>query len=153
MHTGPLENSHVANYRMALTNFPLHLSRKKWTEAERENLRKGIRQQFQEMVLQFSVDEFRYFQCLSYICTYQLQGINSVRRCCIFSSVHQVVTWAHQWNVTIFYFHRKYFLIVYFNCRQYQLFLLAPSTSLLGFQYFQVVSDVLQEPSPIFCWH
>lgn len=70
MHTGPLENSHVANYRMALTNFPLHLSRKKWTEAERENLRKGIRQQFQEMVLQFSVDEFRYFQCLSYICTY-----------------------------------------------------------------------------------
>ncbi|KAJ9141518.1 hypothetical protein P3X46_032045 [Hevea brasiliensis] len=57
MHNGPPENSHVASYRMALTNFPLNLNRKNWTEAEKENLQKGIRQQFQEMVLQFSVDQ------------------------------------------------------------------------------------------------
>ncbi|KDP37900.1 hypothetical protein JCGZ_05339 [Jatropha curcas] len=58
MHNGPAENSHAANYRAALATFPLTLNRKKWTEVEKENLRKGIRQQFQEMVLQFSVDQF-----------------------------------------------------------------------------------------------
>ena len=62
MYYGPAENSHVTNYRMALTTFPLSLDRKKWSKAERENLGKGIRQQFQEMVLQISVDQFRYKQ-------------------------------------------------------------------------------------------
>lgn len=62
MYSGPVENSHVANYRKALTHFPISLNKKKWTEAEKENLGKGIRQQFQEMVLQFSVDQFRYVQ-------------------------------------------------------------------------------------------
>nr|XP_023919208.1 uncharacterized protein LOC112030773 isoform X2 [Quercus suber] len=57
MYYGPAENSHVTNYRMALTTFPLSLERKKWSKAERENLGKGIRQQFQEMVLQISVDQ------------------------------------------------------------------------------------------------
>lgn len=64
MYYGPAENSHVTNYRMALTNFPLSLDQKKWSKAERENLGKGIRQQFQEMVLQISVDQFRYKQGL-----------------------------------------------------------------------------------------
>uniref|UniRef100_A0A6N2KS50 Uncharacterized protein n=1 Tax=Salix viminalis TaxID=40686 RepID=A0A6N2KS50_SALVM len=59
LHDGPVENSHVANYRTALTNFPLALNRKKWTETEKENLGKGIRQQYQEMVLQLSMDQFR----------------------------------------------------------------------------------------------
>ncbi|KAJ6340322.1 hypothetical protein OIU77_008141 [Salix suchowensis] len=58
LHDGPVENSHVANYRTALTNFPLALNRKKWTETEKENLGKGIRQQYQEMVLQLSMDQF-----------------------------------------------------------------------------------------------
>ncbi|KAG5229816.1 transcription factor [Salix suchowensis] len=58
LHDGPVENSHVANYRAALTNFPLALNRKKWTETEKENLGKGIRQQYQEMVLQLSMDQF-----------------------------------------------------------------------------------------------
>nr|WRO64732.1 MYB transcription factor protein [Rosa persica] len=51
MSYGPAENSHVANYRMTmLTKFP---DRKNWSEVEKENLQKGIRQQFQEMVLQY----------------------------------------------------------------------------------------------------
>ncbi|TKY44778.1 Myb protein L [Spatholobus suberectus] len=53
---GPKENSCVSNYRMVLERFPLSLDRKKWSNEERENLSKGIKQQFQEMVLQVSVD-------------------------------------------------------------------------------------------------
>ncbi|XP_008452207.2 uncharacterized protein LOC103493297 [Cucumis melo] len=57
MYYGPAENSHVACHRMALAKFP-RVDRKKWSIVERENLGKGIRQQFQEMVLQISVDQF-----------------------------------------------------------------------------------------------
>ncbi|WJX72351.1 hypothetical protein P8452_56238 [Trifolium repens] len=53
---GPDENSHVANYKMVLERFPLSLDRKKWSNKERKNLSKGIKQQFQETVLQISVD-------------------------------------------------------------------------------------------------
>lgn len=60
MYYGPVENCQVANYRMALEKFPLSLDRKKWSEDEKKNLEKGIRQQFQEMVLQISVDRLRY---------------------------------------------------------------------------------------------
>ncbi|PON35931.1 Octamer-binding transcription factor [Trema orientale] len=56
MYYGPVENSHVANYRMALTKFPLSLDRKNWSENERKNLGKGIQQQFQETMLQIMVD-------------------------------------------------------------------------------------------------
>lgn len=55
---GPAENSQVANYKMAMSKSPLSLHRKKWSKKESENLAKGIRQQFQEMVLQLSVDRF-----------------------------------------------------------------------------------------------
>lgn len=61
---GPTENSHVANYRMALTNFPLLIEHKKWSDKEKKNLEKGIRQQFQEMLLQISVDRLRYVNVL-----------------------------------------------------------------------------------------
>ncbi|KAL5815509.1 hypothetical protein ACOSQ4_026150 [Xanthoceras sorbifolium] len=56
MHYGPAENSHVANYRTAFTKYPLSLQRKKWSKTEKENLGKGLRQQFQEMMLQVSMD-------------------------------------------------------------------------------------------------
>ena len=61
MYCGPVENSHVENYKMALTKFPLSIDRKKWSEAETKNLEKGIQQQFQEMMLQNMVDRLRYF--------------------------------------------------------------------------------------------
>lgn len=60
MFYGPVENSHVANYRMALTKLPLSLDRKKWSEVERKNLEKGIRQQFQQKALQIMMDQLRY---------------------------------------------------------------------------------------------
>ncbi|KAK7314629.1 hypothetical protein VNO77_33156 [Canavalia gladiata] len=60
---GPDENSHVTNYKMVLERFPLSLDRKKWSKVERENLVKGIKQQFQEMVLQISVDRINS-ECL-----------------------------------------------------------------------------------------
>jgi myb proto-oncogene protein len=41
---------------MVLERFPLSLDRKKWSNKEKENLLKGIKQQFQETVLQISVD-------------------------------------------------------------------------------------------------
>nr|APY20264.1 MYB type transcriptional factor R4 [Pyrus betulifolia] len=54
---GPEENSHVTNYRMTMKKYLDSLYRKKWSKVEREALEKGIKQQFQEMVLQSSVDE------------------------------------------------------------------------------------------------
>ncbi|XP_068308811.1 uncharacterized protein [Pyrus communis] len=54
---GPEENSHVANYRMTMKKYLDSLYRKKWSKVESEALEKGIKQQFQEMVLQSSVDE------------------------------------------------------------------------------------------------
>ncbi|OVA00635.1 SANT/Myb domain [Macleaya cordata] len=61
---GPVENSHVANYRIVLKRFPLSLSRQRWSETDKENLWKGIKQQFQEMLLQKSVE----------VCGYVLYG-------------------------------------------------------------------------------
>ncbi|KAJ7975198.1 MYB family protein [Quillaja saponaria] len=58
MYYGPEENTHVTNYRMVLERFPLSLDRRKWSKADKENLGKGIRQKFQEMVLQISIDRF-----------------------------------------------------------------------------------------------
>ncbi|GKV45267.1 hypothetical protein SLEP1_g52375 [Rubroshorea leprosula] len=56
---GPPENPQVPDYRMALTKLPLSLELKKWSKEERENLIKGIKQQFQEKVLYGSVDSWR----------------------------------------------------------------------------------------------
>ncbi|KAF8025198.1 hypothetical protein BT93_F2135 [Corymbia citriodora subsp. variegata] len=56
MHYGPAENSHVSSYRMALKRFPLSLQRSKWSEVEKGSLGKGIKQQFQEKLLQISLD-------------------------------------------------------------------------------------------------
>ncbi|KAK9929564.1 hypothetical protein M0R45_026658 [Rubus argutus] len=57
MSYGQEENSHVANYRMmALKKVR---DRKNWSEVEKKDLQKGIRQQFQEMVLQSSYSEIQ----------------------------------------------------------------------------------------------
>ncbi|MED6194868.1 hypothetical protein PIB30_032524 [Stylosanthes scabra] len=48
---GPPENPHVANYKMVLERFPRSLDRKKWSNEEKENLMKGIKQQIQEDML------------------------------------------------------------------------------------------------------
>lgn len=56
IHCGPPENSHVVSFREALTHFAVSLSRKEWSKEESENLAKGVKQQFQEMLLQRSVN-------------------------------------------------------------------------------------------------
>ncbi|KAK4778804.1 hypothetical protein SAY86_006332, partial [Trapa natans] len=58
IYCGPAENCEVANYRNALKSFPLDLHRDKWTDAEMESLRKGIKQYFQQVVFRVSLDRF-----------------------------------------------------------------------------------------------
>ncbi|XP_011084456.1 uncharacterized protein LOC105166700 isoform X1 [Sesamum indicum] len=53
---GPPENLQVAHYKEALATFAVSVSRVKWSKEESENLVKGVRQQFQGMLLQRSVD-------------------------------------------------------------------------------------------------
>ncbi|XP_042502214.1 snRNA-activating protein complex subunit 4 isoform X2 [Macadamia integrifolia] len=53
---GPVENSHVQFYRAVLTTlFPLSLHRQPWSQVEKENLAKGIKQQIQEMLFDKSL--------------------------------------------------------------------------------------------------
>ncbi|XP_071901779.1 uncharacterized protein [Coffea arabica] len=56
MQYGPAENSQVANYREALEKFPVSVIRNKWSKEEREKLSNGVKQQFQKVLLQRSVD-------------------------------------------------------------------------------------------------
>ncbi|XP_047315933.1 uncharacterized protein LOC124919671 isoform X2 [Impatiens glandulifera] len=53
---GPIENAQVCRYRKVLEALPASLSREKWSEEERQNLAKGVKQQFQELLLKKSVD-------------------------------------------------------------------------------------------------
>ncbi|CAA6661262.1 unnamed protein product [Spirodela intermedia] len=48
---GPRENPHVSAYRMVLSNFPFSSHKQRWLNTEKENLAKGIKQQYQERVL------------------------------------------------------------------------------------------------------
>ncbi|KAG8388014.1 hypothetical protein BUALT_Bualt02G0081200 [Buddleja alternifolia] len=56
VYKGPPENPHVSNYKEALATFPVSVCRQKWSKEEKENLMKGVKQQFQGMLLQRSVD-------------------------------------------------------------------------------------------------
>ncbi|MQL78902.1 hypothetical protein Taro_011354, partial [Colocasia esculenta] len=51
LQCGPPENSHVSKYKSVLSRFPVSLSKQPWSKAEKENLSKGIKQQYQERVL------------------------------------------------------------------------------------------------------
>lgn len=87
---GPAENAHVANYRMVLREFPFSFKRAKWSDLERQNLEKGIKQQFQEMLLQKSVDMFRYGLQLQYF-TMNLWYVDLHNRSC---KMHISCPWA-----------------------------------------------------------
>lgn len=52
MYYGPPENSHVPKYKAVLQKFSDSWNRDKWTREEDVNLVKGIKQQFQDMLLQ-----------------------------------------------------------------------------------------------------
>ncbi|KAF5804849.1 putative transcription factor MYB family [Helianthus annuus] len=51
IYQGPAENSHVARYKDAVSKYPFSLTREPWSKEEKENLLKGIRQQFQKMLM------------------------------------------------------------------------------------------------------
>lgn len=76
MYYGPAENCQVANYQEALKQFLVFLDREKWTKEEKGNLSKGVKQQFQEMILTRSLDLVRYLvfaltalTCLLILCS------------------------------------------------------------------------------------
>ncbi|VFQ78630.1 unnamed protein product [Cuscuta campestris] len=52
----PPENSVVTSYREALLKFPISVNRERWSKEERENLLKGVKQQFQETMFRRSID-------------------------------------------------------------------------------------------------
>lgn len=61
---GPPENVHVPNYKEAMATFSIPCNKEKWSKEERENLLKGVKQQFQEILLQQCVDRLKYdFTC------------------------------------------------------------------------------------------
>lgn len=63
-YKGPPENVHVPNYKKALATFAIPIKKEQWSKEERKNLVKGVKQQFQEMLLQRSVDLLGYgFSC------------------------------------------------------------------------------------------
>ncbi|XP_008793540.2 uncharacterized protein LOC103709816 isoform X1 [Phoenix dactylifera] len=53
---GPAENSHVSKYKMVLKTFPFSLRKQKWSNMEKEKLAKGIKQQYQEMLILSSMN-------------------------------------------------------------------------------------------------
>lgn len=59
-YIGPNENSHVSKYKMVLKRFPISLSKQPWSNIEKENLVKGIKQQYQEMLILNSMNMERY---------------------------------------------------------------------------------------------
>ncbi|KAI3780237.1 hypothetical protein L2E82_10208 [Cichorium intybus] len=62
INQGPVDNPHVADYRDAMSKYPFALTREPWSNEEKENLLKGIKQQFQEMLMQnlFSTEDTNY---------------------------------------------------------------------------------------------
>lgn len=56
LYYAPPENSLVASYRDALEKFPVSVNQERWSKEERENLLKGVKQQFQETMLQRAID-------------------------------------------------------------------------------------------------
>lgn len=56
LHYGPPENPHVSVYRMVLSRCPVSLREQPWLKTEKENLAKGVKQQYQERMLLTTMD-------------------------------------------------------------------------------------------------
>ncbi|CAL5078244.1 unnamed protein product [Urochloa decumbens] len=48
---GPAENPHVSKYRMVLEQFPMSFKNQPWSDAEKDKLARGIKQQYQETLI------------------------------------------------------------------------------------------------------
>ncbi|WOL15332.1 snRNA-activating protein complex subunit 4-like isoform X1 [Canna indica] len=62
---GPRENSHVSNYRVVLERFPISLHKQPWSKTEIDNLTKGIKQQYQEMLILNSMNMGSDTECIT----------------------------------------------------------------------------------------
>ncbi|OAY71802.1 Myb-like protein L [Ananas comosus] len=51
LYYGPEENSQVSKYKLVQERFPVSLRKQPWSNTEREKLAKGIKQQYQEMLM------------------------------------------------------------------------------------------------------
>ncbi|PWA72019.1 myb domain protein 4r1 [Artemisia annua] len=59
INQGPAQNPQVAIFKDAMLKYPFSLSREPWSEEDNENLKKGIKQQIQQMMMQniFSAED------------------------------------------------------------------------------------------------
>nr|GEV48089.1 myb domain protein 4r1 [Tanacetum cinerariifolium] len=59
INQGPAQNPQVAIYKEAMLKYSVSLSREPWSKVDNENLKKGIKQQIQEMMMQnlFSAED------------------------------------------------------------------------------------------------
>ncbi|XP_066398546.1 uncharacterized protein [Miscanthus floridulus] len=48
---GPAENPHVSKYEMVLKQFPMSFKKQPWSDAEKDKLARGIKQQYQETLI------------------------------------------------------------------------------------------------------
>lgn len=48
---GPTENPHVSKYKMVLKQFPMSFKKQSWSDAEKDKLARGIKQQYQETLI------------------------------------------------------------------------------------------------------
>ncbi|KAG1368347.1 hypothetical protein COCNU_14G008150 [Cocos nucifera] len=71
------ENSHVSKYKMVLKTFPVSLRKQKWSNMEKEKLAKGIKQQYQEMLILNSMNFERYMRMLSDIDSNLISALSS----------------------------------------------------------------------------
>ena len=60
LYFGPAENSHVSKYKMVMKKFPVSFSMQPWSNIEKDNLAKGLKQQYQEMLLLNSMNFEKY---------------------------------------------------------------------------------------------
>ncbi|PKA50152.1 Myb-related protein 3R-1 [Apostasia shenzhenica] len=50
LHLAPAENPQVSNYKLVMSRYPVSLKKRLWSNMENENLAKGVKQQYQEML-------------------------------------------------------------------------------------------------------
>ncbi|XP_014752712.1 uncharacterized protein LOC100828457 isoform X3 [Brachypodium distachyon] len=52
---GPAENLHVSEYKAVLKQFPISLQKQSWSDMEKDSLAKGVKQQYQEILIKNSM--------------------------------------------------------------------------------------------------
>lgn len=56
---GPADNPHVLKYKMVLEQLPMSFKKQTWSDAEKDKLARGIKQQYQETLILDSLNNGR----------------------------------------------------------------------------------------------